>query len=442
MTGQAGEALEQAVGLLRAPALRSALRRRPLPGGVGEVLAIASASSEAMRDASARTGVPEPELLEASRFYVQQVLLADGADAYRNLGATPDADHAVLRDHHRLLLRWLHPDRSSDGAQWDSALSTRVNQAWNQLRTPGVRARYDAERPAALPAADAGGMGDGSMPAAIPMPVGFKPVHAPEPLPTGPIAVAFLAIACLALAWLAWTREDRIDDPREARRFQPAHVDVAERMAAPLPRLLPEVDVLAPAPVEMVATSAAAESARGAAPDASGPEDDVERAGVDIVDGSPTRAAASSASGRTVTASAGSPVDVQRGEPGVEASSVATPRAADPLQLFHEAEASVESVTRWFAASGGHEPLWLDPQAAGEGQHARAGLRARQGRDARGRIAVDQPNWTLGTGTASMSAPYQLQGRRGTLETGVLHVRLARRDDQWRVAGVQLEPAR
>ncbi|HEY4530826.1 MAG TPA: DnaJ domain-containing protein, partial [Luteimonas sp.] len=149
MTGQGGEALELALGLLRAPALRSALRRRPLPAGIGEVLAIASESSEATCAASARTGVAAAGLVEASRFYIQQILLADDADAYRNLGATPDAEHAVLRDHHRLLLRWLHPDRSREGAQWDSALSTRVNQAWNQLRTPVVRARYDAERAAA-----------------------------------------------------------------------------------------------------------------------------------------------------------------------------------------------------------------------------------------------------------------------------------------------------
>ena len=91
MTGQGGEALELALGLLRAPALRSALRRRPLPDGIAEVLAIASESSEATREASTRTGRPASELVEAARFFIQQVLLADGADAYRSLGAMPDA---------------------------------------------------------------------------------------------------------------------------------------------------------------------------------------------------------------------------------------------------------------------------------------------------------------------------------------------------------------
>src|SRR5690606_39103940 len=56
------EALDVALGLLRAPALRSALRRRPLPSGVGEVLAIASGSAEGARAAAERTGYETGEL--------------------------------------------------------------------------------------------------------------------------------------------------------------------------------------------------------------------------------------------------------------------------------------------------------------------------------------------------------------------------------------------
>src|SRR5690606_26926719 len=71
-----GEALEQALGLLRAPALRGSLRARPLPAGMEEVLAIASGSQERARAAADRTGYDAAELGEAARFYVQQVLLA------------------------------------------------------------------------------------------------------------------------------------------------------------------------------------------------------------------------------------------------------------------------------------------------------------------------------------------------------------------------------
>ena len=538
MTGQGGEALELALGLLRAPALRSALRRRPLPGGIGEVLAIASESSEATRAASARTGRPASDLVEASRFYIQQVLLADEADAYRSLGASPEADHAVLRDHHRLLLRWLHPDRSGEGAQWDSALSTRVNQAWNLLRTPGARARYDAERSAAgVPAVEPGPVPDGAVAAGIPRPVAYRKLDAPEPIPTGPIAVAFLTLACLALAWLAWTREGRLDELRDASRFQPPRVDVSERMAAPLPHVLPEVDVHAPAPAPLVRVPAAigtppeplaamdvatpgfdaSEHAAGTATFGAAP---VEVAALDATPvgaatavinpateigtgtetdpatGTGTRtpapgearespALASQISASRVPAHQ-APVDQApangapanrasashvRGQAAVVAATPAThlatnrrsdqnqiaatlaPRATrptqpastkpatDPLQLFHEAEAAIGNVATWFAAASGHEPPWLDPQAASGGNNAREGLRARQDVDSRTRMAVDQPNWTLGSGTASMSGAYRLQGRGGTLETGVLHVRLARRGDHWRVASLQLEPA-
>lgn len=482
MTGQDGEALELALGLLHAPTMRTALRRRPLPLGIGEVLAIASESSDAMREASARTGHYGPELVEASRFYIQQVLLADGADAYRNLGATPEAGHAELRDHHRLLLRWLHPDRSREDAQWDSALSTRVNQAWNQLRTPGARARYDAERSAAgLVDAEPAPVGEGLAPAGIPMPLTYTRIDAPEPIPTGPIAVAFLTLACLTLAWLAWTREDRLDELRDANRFQPPRVNVSERMAAPLPHVLPGVDVLAPAPAAIVqvpdamqaALTAGAPAVPVADPDAT-PEQPAPGlpAWATEESDSPTSASAGppTAPGATSTATAPSGPAATRATTPTTARPTALPVAAamaakaparassspnpatpfptakdrtpDPVQLFHEAESAIANVTTWFAASSGHEPLWLDPQAAIGGHGARDGMRARQVLDARTRLAVDQPNWTLGTGSASMSGAYRLQGARGTLETGVLHVRLARRGDQWRVAGLQLEPAR
>ena len=57
-------------------------------------------------------------------------------------------------------------------------------------------------------------------------------------------------------------------------------------------------------------------------------------------------------------------------------------------------------------------------------------------------MTVVQPNWTLGSGTASVSGAYRLDGRRGTVETGMLNVQLARRGEHWRIARLHLEPAR
>src|SRR5690606_165887 len=228
----AGEALELALGLLRAPAHRRALRARPLPQGTATLPALAPGSAEACRRAAQHTGYDEAELLEASRFYVQQVLLAEDADAYRVLGADRSADHATLRDHHRHLLRWLHPDRTGPGTQWDSALSSRVNQAWNLLRTPAARIQYDATNPVSSPEASPAGAAAAATRAPMAAataamsatPRYLHPNAAPlypegeaaagQHLAPAPILVGLLGLACIVLAWLAFTREDNFEDVR------------------------------------------------------------------------------------------------------------------------------------------------------------------------------------------------------------------------------------
>ena len=91
---------------------------------------------------------------------------------------------------------------------------------------------------------------------------------------------------------------------------------------------------------------------------------------------------------------------------------------------------------------GGAEPFWLDLPVSIEAAALRQNLQARHPPAARSRMTVLQPNWTLGTGTASVSGSYRLVGRRGTVETGVLSVQLARRGEHWRIAQLHLEPAR
>src|SRR5690606_28287557 len=127
-----------------------------------------------------------------------------------------DADQSLLRDHHRLLLRWLHPDRSGPDAQWESAMATRVNQAWNQLRTAPARAEYDATlppEPVAPPAAQERRPALFVVPSPVaPRPGASAPIAAgPEPVPPpveppapaasrlGPAAVAVLGLACAVL---------------------------------------------------------------------------------------------------------------------------------------------------------------------------------------------------------------------------------------------------
>lgn len=143
------EALELALALYRAPAQRFALRDRALPADIGGVIRLASGNPELLRQAAGVLCEPESVVLEAVRFYLQQVLFDPDADAYRVLGLEKNAPHERIREHYLWLQRWVHPDRR--GNDWVALYSTRVNGAWNQLRNQTAREDYDRAQPSAEP---------------------------------------------------------------------------------------------------------------------------------------------------------------------------------------------------------------------------------------------------------------------------------------------------
>ena len=134
--------MEWALALLRTPSQRHALRQMELPAGVDRLLAVAGghASSEALEPMVRAFAEPADRLIEAARFYAREVLFFPGADAYRVLGVSADADAELIKLHHRLLQQWLHPDRP--GGQDDAVFAARVNAAWNALRTEERRIAY------------------------------------------------------------------------------------------------------------------------------------------------------------------------------------------------------------------------------------------------------------------------------------------------------------
>ena len=91
---------------------------------------IAAGSPEVCQLASKATGQPPAVLIEAARFYLQQVLLRPDADPYRVLGLPPGASRELARRHLRCLLQWLHPDVNRD---WDSVYAERVLKAWREV---------------------------------------------------------------------------------------------------------------------------------------------------------------------------------------------------------------------------------------------------------------------------------------------------------------------
>lgn len=134
------DALEQAIALYRAPARLSRLQGRPL-GNTLLLLRIAANDRAAIASAAQVTGETEATVTDAALLYIQQVLFADTADAYRLLGARPRDTAEQIKEHHRWLMRWLHPDRQPE--RWEVVYSDRVNQAWQILRSPERRAAYD-----------------------------------------------------------------------------------------------------------------------------------------------------------------------------------------------------------------------------------------------------------------------------------------------------------
>ena len=245
-------ALELALALHKAPIQRFALRDRPLPDDMAEVLQLASAMQPQLQDAANLYSLPEETIVEAVRFYLYQVLFESGTDAYRHLGLRSDASDKLIRQHHIWLLRWLHPDRC--GEDWESALAIKVNWAWQQLRSDAARLEYDQSRTQASAQAE------------------------PTPLATSPasltgwsvsevkrkrhwlrrIVATTALLACCGLFWLAMTRQDRVDPDaiaglsREEDAFPdlPAHPGAMARSAVEASAVKPPLTSTQPAQVE------------------------------------------------------------------------------------------------------------------------------------------------------------------------------------------------
>src|SRR5947207_3589990 len=123
--------IELALDLARMPALARSSVVPPLPPNIIELMRIAAASPQACQAAAAQTGEPKPVVIEAARFYLQQVLFRPDADGYRVLGIEPSASRATARDHMRWLMEWLHPDRNNNS--WDAVYAERVLKAWREV---------------------------------------------------------------------------------------------------------------------------------------------------------------------------------------------------------------------------------------------------------------------------------------------------------------------
>ncbi len=143
----AHELIATALACYRAPALHGEFLRgeSPPPKDIAVLLRLAGGSEI---HELGLAGFPEhdsADLNVAARFFVEQTMFRRDADHYRLLGIDPDASEQVIKEHHRLLMRMLHPDRTPDTDDWRGGYANRVNHAYNVLRNAHSRAAYDAE---------------------------------------------------------------------------------------------------------------------------------------------------------------------------------------------------------------------------------------------------------------------------------------------------------
>ena len=122
--------IDLALDLARMPALARSAATPPLPTDMLELIRIAAAVPAACEDAASATGEAVPVVVEAARFYLQQLLFRPGADAYRVLGIQQGDSRTTARTHMRWLLQWLHPDRNPG---LDAVYAERVLEAWREV---------------------------------------------------------------------------------------------------------------------------------------------------------------------------------------------------------------------------------------------------------------------------------------------------------------------
>ncbi len=142
------DALAVALAMLERPQTAKLAQASRLPEGVTLLLEIAAGEVEALDAASQLTGRCEGTLQKAAGFFIEQVLLHPGGNAYRILGSGQGTPLSQLRRNMALLMRWLHPDVASDASSSNrldrSLFAIRITQAWETIKTEERRKAYNA----------------------------------------------------------------------------------------------------------------------------------------------------------------------------------------------------------------------------------------------------------------------------------------------------------
>lgn len=461
MTATAAEALELALWLYRAPAHRNALLGRPLPEGIGQLLRVATGAEDALAAASRITGEPAQVVLEAVRFYLQQVLFHEDADAYRVLGLRSDASQVQAREHHRLLQHWLHPDRR-DKDEWESVYAGRVNSAWTRLRTPQARQAYDTALSAQGALAEPARGPD--LPVTGPIPVARWHVD-----PSGghrdrgrSVAIGVLA-GCVGLLVLIALRPE--EPPQWVEAPLPPRMAAEEEAAedarpfavfdevlarepvrrAPMPQVAPptppSIDASPPKPRvipaiaagrQLVQRPSAATAALALAPDTPTREPIQRPARTPVVPPAPVAAIALVPEARPV------PIVLPEAPPkAASPEPAAIAPISDPLARMTQARDRARLVVAYLDDPQlGQPPVWNDVRTAQDAERIRKALHGRQGSKGELQLQLRAPQWRLSADGAHLDSGY-----RAASEQGRLDIDFVWREEQLLVRALSVVPA-
>jgi hypothetical protein len=130
MTADWRAAINHALRLQQQPDLAETFRRSPLPEGMSALIRLVSDQGSNTKELAASLAISDALLKSAASQYLLLICLYPGSSDVRVLGLNAGASFKLAKEHHRLLLKWLHPDRNID----NKAFAERVNQAWSAFK--------------------------------------------------------------------------------------------------------------------------------------------------------------------------------------------------------------------------------------------------------------------------------------------------------------------
>jgi hypothetical protein len=125
------DAIDVALQAFRQPTQFHAPPMGSLPPAMKDVIRAAAGDEHILASLSERCGITADYVKEASQFYLRKLLTSANGNNFRKLALDPSATPQDIKDHKRLLLMWLHPDRNPN--LWEAKLFKLVRDAAENL---------------------------------------------------------------------------------------------------------------------------------------------------------------------------------------------------------------------------------------------------------------------------------------------------------------------